>query len=57
MLCALIANCHRDPRKNKPFAPDDFNPLVEKPQPLRLENDKEAFAMLKQMFVPQKERG
>ena len=29
-LQALIANCHRDPKKRrKPYGPDDFNPLVE----------------------------
>ncbi|MBI1375803.1 MAG: hypothetical protein GC159_24095 [Phycisphaera sp.] len=26
MICALIANIHRDPKKQRPFTPDDFNP-------------------------------
>lgn len=30
-LLALIANCNRDPKKrNRPFTPDEFNPLAEK---------------------------
>ncbi|MBS3735534.1 MAG: hypothetical protein KGY99_11550, partial [Phycisphaerae bacterium] len=25
-VLAMLANCHRDPKKSKPFQPDDFNP-------------------------------
>ncbi|MBI1373659.1 MAG: hypothetical protein GC159_13095 [Phycisphaera sp.] len=28
LICALIANTHRDPKKQKPVKPDDFNPYV-----------------------------
>lgn len=32
-LAALIANCNRDPkRKPTAYTPDDFNPMVEKPE-------------------------
>lgn len=27
-LLALIANAHRDPKKSKPFEPDDFSPFA-----------------------------
>lgn len=26
LLAAVIANCHRDPKKGKPLKPTDFNP-------------------------------
>jgi len=32
LLCALIANGNRDPRKGRPFKPEDFNPYMSKPQ-------------------------
>ncbi len=32
LICALIANTHRDPRKQKPVKPDDFNPYVTRSQ-------------------------
>ena len=28
-LMALIANCHRDPKRSRAFRPMDFNPMVE----------------------------
>ncbi len=30
MIAAVVANCHRDPKKSKPFRPEDFMPFVEK---------------------------
>ncbi|MBI1373636.1 MAG: hypothetical protein GC159_12980 [Phycisphaera sp.] len=32
MICALIANVHRDPKKQRPFTPDDFNPYATRKQ-------------------------
>ncbi|MHB1158236.1 MAG: hypothetical protein ACYC26_15535 [Phycisphaerales bacterium] len=32
LICALIANANRDPRKQRPIKPDDFNPYVGMPQ-------------------------
>jgi hypothetical protein len=29
LICALIANAHRDPKKQRPFKPDDFNSYVD----------------------------
>lgn len=30
IICTLIANAHRDPKKHRPFTPDDFNPYAER---------------------------
>jgi len=30
VICTLIANAHRDPKKHRPFTPDDFNPYAER---------------------------
>jgi hypothetical protein len=30
LICSLIANANRDPKKQKPFKPDDFNPYSER---------------------------
>jgi hypothetical protein len=29
-LMALIANCHRDPKKTSPYKPDHFNPYAKR---------------------------
>jgi hypothetical protein len=49
---AMLANIHRDPKKHRPYAPDDFNPHAKKrtraiPVPL---------SILKTLFVDQKGR-
>ena len=30
LVCALIANANRDPKKHRAFRPDDFNPYAER---------------------------
>jgi len=32
-LMALLANCHRDPKKTPPYRPSDFDPFVKSRQP------------------------
>jgi len=36
MVAAVIANCHRDPkRQRRPYHPDDFNPMTpRRPKPM-----------------------
>jgi hypothetical protein len=34
-LMALIANCHRDPKRS-PIVPADFHPFAPKPQPVKV---------------------
>jgi hypothetical protein len=29
LICAIIANAHRDPKKSRPFNPADFNPHLD----------------------------
>lgn len=49
LLCAILANCHRDP-KLKPFTPDDFNKFAIKKQ--EVINDKKMFMQaLKDAFI------
>lgn len=31
-ICATLANCHRDPKKHKPFTPENFMPQQKKKQ-------------------------
>ena len=54
-VLALVANCHRDPKKTGAFKPEQFNPLAEKPEPVKLKDKDEAFAILKQVFVDRRE--
>ena len=35
-LLAMTANCHRDPRRRRPYTPSDFDPFAKRPQPLRV---------------------
>ncbi len=31
LLCALVGNCHRDPKKGRAFKVDDFDPFDREP--------------------------
>jgi len=50
LLCALIANCHRDPKKTRPFKPADFDPF-DKQRRRPVVVDKETIGLLRQAFV------
>ncbi len=45
-LMALIANCHRDPKKGRPFKPADFDPFVQRAAPIRV-----GIEILKDVFI------
>lgn len=46
---ALVANCHRDPRKRPtPYKPADFHPYLRQPEPPAR---KASIEVLKQVFV------
>jgi hypothetical protein len=49
-LMALIANCHRDPKKSRPFKPADFDPYAAK-KTEAVVVDKENIGLLKQAFL------
>jgi hypothetical protein len=35
-LLALLANCHRDPKKTRAFKPADFDPFAKRPAPIEV---------------------
>jgi hypothetical protein len=45
-LMALIANCHRDPKKQRAFRPSDFDPLARRSAPPKVGVD-----VLKDVFI------
>jgi hypothetical protein len=45
-LLALLANCHRDPKKTRAFKPGDFDPFVKRAAPLPADME-----MLKAVFL------
>lgn len=51
-LLALIANCHRDPKKTRPFQPADFHPHERPKKPAHM---KVGIGILKQVFVNRSE--
>lgn len=54
-LMALIANVNRDPRRQRPFKPDDFNPHEQKPKTVLRGK---GLRILKDVFVrPEPARG
>tara|TARA_R110000824_G_scaffold7386_1_gene33161 strand:+ start:226 stop:402 length:177 start_codon:yes stop_codon:yes gene_type:complete len=47
MIAAVVANCHRDPKKSKAFRPEDFMPFASSQKSAsdgNLENQFMAFA-------------
>ncbi len=38
-LLALLANCHRDPKKTRAFKPADFDPFAKRPAPVPIDMD------------------
>lgn len=52
-VLALLANAHRDPKKSRPFRPEEFHPIAAAKRAARppIKGD---IRMLKQVFVDQK---
>ncbi|HOQ06093.1 MAG TPA: hypothetical protein PKY88_12870 [Anaerohalosphaeraceae bacterium] len=48
-LMALIANVNRDPKKGRPFKPEDFNPYARKSRVIVL--TKKNFGLLRDLFI------
>jgi hypothetical protein len=47
-LLALLANCHRDPRRRRPYRPDDFLPTPPaRPTPVPITD----LSILKAVFI------
>ncbi len=45
-VMALIANCHRDPKKTRAFRPSDFDPFAKPAKPVKVGVD-----VVKDMFI------
>ena len=53
LLCALVANAHRDPKKGRAFKVADFDPFGREPGEV-IEVNRENIGTLKQAFVGRK---
>jgi len=54
LVCALIANAHRDPKKQRPFKPEDFNPYGDKAQHTdAIEVNEETVGLMRTAFTGQ----
>lgn len=52
---ALLANCHRDPKKSRGFQPADFHPLPPRRKPQSV--PKVGIGILKEVFVDRQPPG
>jgi hypothetical protein len=53
-ICAVIANCNKDPKKGRPFKAADFNPYTEKTGSTKLAATKENILALKPAIMAMK---
>ena len=54
LICAVVANANRDPKRGRPFKPSDFDPYVRQERRQRVEADGESLALLKEALTGQK---
>ena len=54
LVCALIANANRDPKRSRPFKPSDFDPYAQHDRRLRMVADKESLAILREALEGRK---
>ena len=54
MLCVLIANGNRDPKKHRPFKPSDFDPYARMDRRSRKVAGRESLALLKEALEARK---
>jgi len=48
LICALIANSNRDPKKHRPFKPSDFDPYARTDRRSRKVAEKESLQVLRE---------
>jgi len=51
MVCSLMANINRDPKKSKEFTLADFHPYMINKANQVIHDSKQGFAQLKRLFV------
>jgi hypothetical protein len=54
MVCCLIANANRDPKKSRPFKPSDFDPYARQDRRSARTADKESLAILREALEARK---
>lgn len=54
ILCALLANANRDPRRGRPFKPSDFDPYARQERRRRTTADKDSLAILREALEGRK---
>jgi len=54
LLCALVANANRDPKRGRPFKPSDFDPYARQDRRERTDVDRESLATLKEALTGRK---
>jgi hypothetical protein len=50
-LLAMLANCHRDPKKTRPFKPSDFQPMPDRTRTRTPPVARADISVLKTVFV------
>jgi len=53
VLCALIGNAHRDPKKGRAFKPSDFDPFGREPGEV-IKVNRENIGLLREAFAGRK---
>jgi hypothetical protein len=54
LICAVVANANRDPKRGRPFKPSDFDPYARQEKRQRVELDGESLALLKEALTGRK---
>ena len=54
IICSLIANGNRDPKKHRPFKPSDFDPYARMDRRSRKVAGRESLALLKEALEARK---
>ena len=54
LICALVANASRDPKRSRPVKPEDFDPYARQDRRERIDADSASLAMLKEALTGRK---
>ena len=54
LICTLIANANRDPKKGRPFKPSDFDPYARADRRSARVADKQSLVILREALEAQK---
>ena len=54
LLCALVANASRDPKRSRPVKPGDFDPYARQDRRERIDADSGSLAMLREALTGRK---